>query len=249
VEFALIKRRGDAGVYSGEDRRRVGRGAGAVLEDPEKKFRLTVRGHSLFSEALMKVSAEPGHAAIDYLIGTGAIKKEDAFTVYAARPFDQYYRGKVRVAIRRPEGITPEEADNIIIYRFFDGTSPGGLLTVYNKRTEFFEAETPANGYFTLIRDRKPPTVHIPPSSEFVVDDGIYRKLRIILSDDLSGVNTKSIWLFINGDKYPFTFDWDRNWIEAKLPKEAVSKGMHHVFLRLKDRANNETIIRNLLAF
>lgn len=249
LEFGLIRRSGNAPSTAGEGYRHLRRGAGGVLSDESKSFALTVGRHCLFDDAMVKVTSAETHALVQHLVRTGTVREGDFFTVYTAKPFDQVYGRGVRVSIRRPQGIPREEAGNILIYRFYDHTMPAGLLTYYNARTDSFDAETPGNGNFVLLRDRTPPRVFLPATYDFVVDDGVYRKMRLVLGDDLAGVNSKSVWLFVDGEKYPFEYDYDRAWIEAKLPKSALAKGTHHLFVRLKDRANNETIMRNLLAF
>lgn len=249
LEFALIRRSGTSASTAGEGFRHLRRNAGGVLSDESNSFTFTAGRHSLYGDAMLKISSASAHAQVQYLVKSGVIKEADASAVYTVKPFDQVYWRDAHVSIKRPGGISREEAGNILIYRFFDHTMPAGLLTYYNARTDSFEADTSSNGNFVLLRDRRPPGAYLPPTYDFVVDDGAFRKLRMVLQDDLAGVNTKSVWLFVDGEKYPYTYDYDRSWIEAKLPKSAVSKGTHHVFVRFKDRANNETIVRNILVF
>ena len=249
LEFALIRRSGNTPSAAGEGFRHLRRHAGGVLSDESKNFTLTVGKQCLYDDAMLKVAAAQSHAQVQHLVKTGTIKEGDSSAVYTVKPYDQVFARGVHVSIRRPASIPREEADNMLIYRFFDHTMPAGLLTFYNARTDTFEADTSGNGNFVLLRDRKPPQCHVPPTYDFVVDDGVYRNVRFVLTDDLAGVNTRSVWFFVDGEKYPAAFDYDRGWIEAKLPKSALSKGTHHLFLRFKDRANNETIVRNILAF
>jgi hypothetical protein len=249
LEFALIRRSGTTASTAGEDFIRLRRHAGGVLSDDAKNFTFSVGKHSLYDEAMLKVTSAQSHAQVQFLVKSGTIMEGDSSPVYTVKPYDQVYGRSAHVSIKRPASIPREEAGNILIYRFYDHTMPAGLLTFYNARTDTFEADTPGNGNFTLLRDRKPPQCHLPATYDFVVDDGVYRKLRLSLTDDLAGVNTRSVWLFVDGEKYPAAFDYDRGWLEAKLPKSALSKGTHHLFLRFRDRANNETIVRNLLVF
>ncbi len=248
LEFGLIRKKAAApdpaaGYIA------VSAGRGGVLRDASGDFTFTVPRGGLYDGAMLKVETAKTSGQVYRLQQGGIIGDGDSSTVYTVLPFDQVYRRDSRVSIRRPEWISKDEADNILIYRSYEDTAAWGLLTVYNRRTDCFEANTSANGRFVLMRDRRAPEVHVPASYDFIVDDGPYRKMRLHLFDDLSGVNTKSVWLYIDGENYPALFDYDRSWIEAKLPKLAVSKGVHHVFLRVRDRANNETIMRNLLVF
>ncbi len=248
VEFSLEKYRENSRDYS-EGFIKVPSPKSATLSDSSGKFFLFLPKGILFRDALMKIASAPENKTIKKLISAGIIKKEDASQTYAVHPFDQMYHAPARTSIQRPDFISKDEAENIIIYHSFEGTAPSGLITKYNKIKDSFEAETRANGYFFLLRDRRPPLILLPPFQDCIVDTGPYRILRLYFADELSGINSKSIRVYIDGMKYPATFDYDRSWAEVKLPGKAISRGVHHLFVRVKDRANNEAFARSLLAF
>jgi hypothetical protein len=248
VAFAIEKSR-DAVCDAAEGFVKVPASKSTAFSDISGRFSFTVPKGALTGDALMKIVTGKDCDAIKKIISAGIIKKEDASEVFSVHPFDQIYRGKTRISIKRPDFISKEEADNILVYHAFTNTAPAGLLTHYNRAKDSFEAETKTNGYFFLLRDRKPPFIQLPPYQDCITDDEPFRVLRFYFSDDLSGVNSKSIWLYIDGMKYPTLFDYDRGWIEAKLPKKAISNGIHHIFVRAKDRANNVAFLRSLLVF
>lgn len=248
LEFSLEKKSG-ATPDPSEGFTKVLSSKSVTLADFSGSFSLFVPRGTLANDALMKITSSQENETVKKLISTGTIKKEDASAVYSVYPFDQLYRGKARISIRRPDFISKEEADNILIYHSFAHTGPAGLLTTYNRAKDSFEAEIQANGHFFLLRDRKPPLVMLPPFQDCIADIGPFRILRLYFADDLSGINSKSIWVYIDGMKYPAAFDYDRSWAEAKLPRKSISRGVHHLFVRVKDRANNEACVRSLLAF
>ena len=248
VEFSLEKHRENSRDPS-DGFFKVFSSKSEAFMDASGKFSLFIPRGILLRDALMKIASAPENETIKKLISAGIIKKEDASQAYSVYPFDQIYHAPARISIQRPDFISKEEAENIIIYHSFEGTSPSGLLTKYNRIKDSFEAETRANGHFFLLRDRKPPLILLPPFQDCIADTGPFRVLRLYFADDLSGINSKSIWVYIDGMKYPATFDYDRGWVEAKLPRKTISRGVHHLFVRVKDRANNEATARSLLAF
>ncbi len=248
VEFSLEKHRADARDPS-EGFAKIPSSKHTTLADASGRFAFSIPKGSLEHDAMMKILVIPENETVKKLISAGIITAKDASVVYAVHPFDQLYRRNAHVSIKRPDFISKEEANNILIYHSFEHTGHSGLLTVYNRVKDSFEAGTRANGYFFLVRDSKPPLILLPPFQDCITDSGPFRVLRLYFADDLSGINSKSIWVFIDGMKYPATFDYDRNWAEANLPQKAISRGVHHLFVRVKDRANNESCARSLLAF
>lgn len=248
IEFSLEKKSGETRDPS-EGFMKVPSSRSAALSDTSGRLSFMVPKGALASDAFMKITTGKDCEAIRKIISAGIIQKEDASEVFSVHPFDQLYRGKVKIFIKRPDFISKEEADNILIYHAFEHTGPAGLLTTYNKNRDCFEADTQSNGHFFLLRDRKAPIIALPPFQDCIADIGPFRVLRLYFADDLSGINSKSIRVYLDGMEYPATFDYDRSWVEAKLPRKTISQGLHHLFVRVKDRANNEAFLRSLIAF
>ncbi|MCX7678885.1 MAG: M23 family metallopeptidase [Spirochaetes bacterium] len=247
VEFVVEKE--DSNNHIGSDFKKAFAKKTSTFSDHTGNFTITYPKRALLKDALVKISASTQHPLVEKLIAAKILHESEIITVYSVFPFDQVLAQHATIAISRPEWISKEEANNILIYRSFDETTPTALLTHYNSAKDAFLAETNAHGHFFLLRDRTAPTIFLPPFHDCVVDKGPYRILRLYFTDDLSGINSKSILVYIDGFKYPAEFDYDRNWVEIKLPKNAILQGIHHLFVRAKDRANNVGYFRSVFAF
>lgn len=246
VEFFLEK---DDSFHIENDYVLVSSRKNSVLADSQGNFTIEYPRNALRKDAYVKIIGSTQHSIIEKLVASNILQKGDVTTIYSVFPFDQLLLQNARVTIKRPEWISKEEANNILIYRSFNETMPVGLLTRYNSAKDCFEAETNNHGHFYLLRDSKSPTIYLPPFQDCVTDKGPERILRLYLTDDLSGINSKSIKVYIDGTLYPSFFDNDRSWIEVKLPKREISKEIHHLFVRVKDRANNLGCFRSIFAF
>lgn len=219
------------------------------LSDSSRRFGIQVYPGSLLQDTLMKVESRITVPRLDDIIASGTAGKADVSTVYTVYPFDSLYRRNVKVSIKRPESISREEAPNVLVYRFFDGTSPQGLVTKYDRGRDVFEAFTNRNGHFVLIRDRTAPAVSLPPIHEIVEDRNVKRIFRFRMYDNLSGVSLRSVRFFFDGERMPFDFNFDLGWAEVTLPRYVVDRGLHHVLITFADRCGNESVFRSLLKF
>ena len=164
-------------------------------------------------------------------------------------PDDSVYKKPVKISFKKPSGVSDNNALHVQIFQFFEGRKPRPLKTNYTTYKSEFSAETYTNGFFALIIDKTPPKIFLPPTFEFCEDREIFRKLRLYTSDNISKINKESITCIIDGEIYPSVYDDDRKWIEVSLPKQVISKGIHHIFAKASDTANNEAVFRGLLAF
>lgn len=220
-----------------------------ALSNISKTFTMYVRPWSISTDTFIKISDIPTKKILARLEKLFFIKRKDVASLSGVFPFDMSYRKPVRVVIKRPAGISRANAEKYFIYNFFDEAFPGVLKTVYNTRKDRFEAWTWRNGYFALIRDTRPPWVTIPPTHEFTTEDAVYRKIRFILQDNLSGISLRSVTCFIDGEQYPYSFDMDRGWIEFALPGGNATEGLHHILIRFSDRAQNKREFRGIFGF
>ncbi len=222
---------------------------GGTVRDSSGNCTFRVYGGSLYENTMLRVASMDVHPRLAEVMKAASIPAKDFFRVYSVYPHDQLYKRDAHISIRRPDGVGREEAGKIFVCRFYSGGFPAALDTRYSAGTDTFEADTPGNGNFVLVRDTRPPRIYLPPIHELVRDNGVYRRLRFHPYDDLSGVSLRTLRIFIDGERFPFEFDFDRGWAEVTLPRQAMSKGLHHVFIKCSDRAGNETVFRNLLMF
>ncbi|HON80429.1 MAG TPA: M23 family metallopeptidase [Spirochaetota bacterium] len=234
---------------AGADFAPVSSSRGSLLSDSSRSFTVRIYGGALLQDTLMKIAAHESVPRLDDLIASGSLQKNDVSDVYTVYPFDSLYRRNVKVTMKRPDFISRDEAEHVLIYRFFNGTSPVGLTTKYDKSRDVFEAETNRNGHFVLIRDRKAPVVNLPPIHEIIEDRNVKRIFRFRLYDDLSGVSLRSVRFFFDGERLPFDFNFDLGWAEVSLPRYVVDRGLHHVLITFADRSGNESVFRSLVKF
>lgn len=251
VRLAILPRHGNPhpAPPAGADFIMADSSRNSLLGDRSRSFGMQVYPGCLTDDTLMKIESHESVPRLDDLMASGALQRADISTVYTVYPFDALYRRNAKVAIKRPESISRAEAENVLVYRFFDGTSPQGLITKYDSGRDVFEAETNRNGHFVLIRDRKAPEVYLPPIHEIVEDRNVKRIFRFRMHDDLSGVSLRSVRFFFDGERLPFNFNFDLGWAEVALPRHVVEKGLHHVLITFADRSGNESVFRSLLKF
>jgi hypothetical protein len=177
------------------------------------------------------------------------IVKENILKIFSIFPHDAVYKKSFQIMLKHKDKLPEEDAARISIYQFFEGKKPSLLKTSYSSLFREFLAESGLNGYFALIRDIAPPSISIPPTFQFCEDRDIYRKLRFFVKDDLSRVSMETTECYIDGDKFPVKFDPDRNWIEVKLARDYLTKGLHHVLISAFDNAGNRSVFRDLVMF
>lgn len=250
LEFIISPREARAGENSGESGfTAVKRGRAASVADAAGRCALSVPAGALGADTLLRVDAEKDFSRRREIAGAAEVPERDLFDVFSVYPFDQHYARDVTVSIRRPTGVSPGEARSVMMYHFFRDGLPSPLDTRYNRASDRFEARVRKNGHFMLIRDTTAPQVVLPPVHEFVRDEHYMRKMRFHLFDNLSGVSLRSVRFYIDGERIPYEFEFDRGWAEITLPKRQMTSGLHHLLVTLADRAGNETAYRNLLMF
>jgi hypothetical protein len=225
------------------------RGSRYTIANKSREIRLHYKSNTLLNDTLIRVSEVNPEGIARYLHEKFSIIRDDILKVYSIVPHDIVYRYPLNISISRPLRITPTEAQGILIYHFFDGEYPQPLATKYSIRHDTFMTGTKTNGFFALIRDRKAPSIVIPPTHEFVQDIKIYRRMRFYTRDNLSGIQLNSISCYIDGELYPFRFDNDRKWIEFQLPRNAIARGLHHILIRCVDYSGNYGEFRGLFGF
>ena len=248
LEFDAVKKKstgGDpaAGYVQISRRKRT------VLSEPGGGFTVQIGPGALPGNCLVKAERlGRGELERRVLKITGS-REGDISPLYALHPFDVTYNRPVRISLRRPAGISPAEARGILVYHLLDETYPSPLKTRYNRQRDAFEAVSTSGGYFLVLRDKVAPGIYVPPVHNFAADDGAVRKIRLAIYDNLSGVSLRSMRCFVDGERYPFRYEGDRNWIELALPKKRIGRGLHHVLVTFSDRAGNPSVFRSLLQF
>ena len=227
----------------------VKRSKNTVLQDEEKTVQVSVPKNPVHSDTLIKIEKQVHTEIIKTLYESYAISGQELVKIISILPHDTIYKNRIEISFKKPAGISEKDAKHVQIFHFFEGRKPRALKTAYNAFRSKFTAESYTNGYFALIIDKKPPKIFLPPVFELCEDMNIYRKIRLYTSDNISKIKKESIICIVNGEKYPSIFDDDRKWIEISLPKNAVSKGIHHIFAKVSDEADNETVFRGLLNF
>lgn len=225
------------------------RGKRYTIANKSREIALHYKPNTLYSDTLIRVREVSPDGIARYLHEKFSITRNDVLKVYSIFPHDIVYRYPLKITISRPLRTTPTEARGILIYHFFDGEYPQPLSTQYSIRHDVFMTETSTNGFFALIRDRKAPTIVLPPTHEFIKDIAVYRKMRFYTRDNLSGIQLTSINCYIDGELYPFRFDNDRKWIEFQLPRSAIERGLHHILIRCEDYSGNGGEFRGLFGF
>ena len=202
------------------------------------KVRLN-RGSLGYDSALRLATLSPAEAAA--VRGLGALNEADILSVAALWPFDLVFDAPVDVSIK---GLREK---NSMLYHFYEGRPPRPLITTYNAQAGEYRAKGTSGGYYALLRDTAPPVISIPPTHEFMEDDGLLRKLRLEIYDGLSRLYEPSIECMFDGERVPCAYDNDRRWVEAALPLSAFDEGLHHLFLRCSDRAGNTAVFSSPL--
>lgn len=177
------------------------------------------------------------------------INRKDVLKAFSVLPHDTVYAGQFGITFRPEGGLDKNKRKNMLIYKLIEGRKPFPLETVYNYGKNIIEAQTNTNGYFAVIIDTEAPEIFLPPTHEFCEDREIYRKMRFYISDNLSKINAASIECLINGENFPAEYDVDRKWIQIVLPRYTVAKGLHHVFIKTSDKAENQAVFRGLFIF
>ncbi|MDY6934053.1 MAG: M23 family metallopeptidase [Spirochaetota bacterium] len=201
---------------------------------------------SIKGKRLLKVEISEKRGLLNKIKKISAVNREDILKIFSIYPFDIVYKRPITIQIQKPKGISDREVQNILIYRFFESRRPKPLDTVYNSERGVFKTLSLTNGYFILIRDRIPPRMVMPPTHEFCEDRSIYSRIRLYASDNLSRIDRDSITCLIDGESFPSKYDTARKWIEMNLPREAISIGLHHIFVEVSDRAGNQCVFREL---
>ncbi|MFH0974183.1 MAG: M23 family metallopeptidase [Spirochaetota bacterium] len=215
--------------------------------DKDKNINIYIPEDATCSDVLAGLEDAVSSEITDALCRDFAVLKPDLFSAFSVFPHDVIYKKPITVTVKKPSGIKDEDARHVQIFQFFEGRKPVALKTKYSSGK--FKAETYTNGFFALILDKTPPKISLPPTFELCEDREFYRKLRLNTRDNISRINKDSIICIIDGEIYPSTFDDDRKWIEVKLPRNAVSRGVHHIFAKARDEADNEAVFRGLLTF
>ncbi len=246
TEFSILRTKSNP---KGNGFIQIKRGSRYTISNKSREITLRYKSKTLHNDTLIRVGKVNPEGITRYLHEKFSIKRDDILKVYSIFPHDIVYRYPLTISISRPLKITPAEAKGILIYHFFEGGYPKPLMTKYSIRYDRFIACTRKNGFFALIRDKKPPTISLPPTHEFVQDIKIYRRLRFYTRDNLSGIQLQSINGYIDGELYPFSFDRDRKWIEFELSRNAISEGLHHVLIQCTDYSNNYGEFRGIFGF
>jgi hypothetical protein len=219
------------------------------ITDNKKNAKITIQEDSVFADTLLKIESTINPQVIDELCKAYPVEKKDIINIISVLPHDSVYKKPVTVYIKRPSGIPEEDAKHIQIFHFFENKKPTALKTTYMAAEQAFQAESYLNGYFALIMDKIPPKIFLPPTFELCEDREFLRKIRLNTSDNISKINKDTIQCIVDGEIFPSIFDEDRKWIEIALPRNVISSGMHHVFVKACDGANNEAVFRGLLIF
>ncbi len=232
--------RGDGRPIEPAHRVKMRKGAVAELRDERGAFSIRLRKNSLRSDALLGLDALAPEAA-RAVEGLGGIDEADLIAVCALHPFDLQFDAPVDIAVKGPRG------RDMMIYQLYEGRPPRPLPTSYIASRGEYRAYGTAGGYLALIRDTVPPAVSLPPTHEFLADEGPYRKLRLLVYDGLSRLRESSVHCMVDGESLPCAYDNDRRWVEVVLPRGVFDGGYHHVFLKCADNAGNTAVFSSPL--
>jgi hypothetical protein len=228
---------------------KIDRKKSAAFYNTEKNIQIFIPENSVYADTLIGIEDIINPKTLDTLRESYRIPASDLLKIVSLVPNDAIYKKPIKISIKKPPGISEDDVPHVQIYQFFEGRKPRPLKTNYIAAKPEFTAECYTNGFFALIIDKTPPKIFLPPTFELCEDREIFRKIRLYTSDNLSGINKDSILCIIDGETYPSIFDEDRKWIEVSLPRQALAKGIHHIFAKAADTANNETAFRGLLTF
>jgi hypothetical protein len=245
LQFKITRKNTDSyleSAYLNIDRKK-----NAIFFNKEKDIQIFIPENSVYADTLIRIEDIINPKIIHALHESYGIPGSDLFKIISLVPNDAIYKKPIKISIKKPSGISEDDAAHIQIFHFFEGRKPSPLKTNYVAFKSEFTAECYTNGFFALIIDKTPPKIFLPPTFELCEDREIYRKIRLYTSDNLSRINKDSILCIIDGETYPSIFDDDRKWIEVNLPRQVLTKGMHHIFAKAADTANNETVFRGLL--
>ena len=247
LQFKIARR--DTATAGADDFSRVNGKKRTELLNKAKNVRILIPDNAVHSDTLIKVEDPVNPEVIDSLQRSYSISGHELLKLVSIYPHDAVYKKPINISFKKPAGISHDDVKHIQIFHFFEDKKPRALKTNYSKYRSEFTAESYTNGYFALIIDKTPPKIFLPPVFELCEDIEIYRKIRLYTSDNISRINKDSILCIVDGEIYPSIFDDDRKWIEISLPSNAISKGMHHIFAKASDEANNESVFRGLLNF
>jgi hypothetical protein len=247
LQFKIIRNNFDS--VPGNEYLSIDKKKNSTFHSKEKNIQINIPENAVHADTLLKIDEQVKPDIINTLDGSYAISKLDLFKIFSLLPYDTNYRKPIKISIKKPSEIPEDDAKHIQIFQFFEGRKPGTLKTNYLPNKSEFIAESYTNGFFALIIDKTPPKIFLPPTFELCEDREIYRRIRLYTSDNISKINKESILCIVDGETYPSIFDEDRKWIEVKLPRLAISKGIHHIFAKVRDTADNEAVFRGLLTF
>ncbi len=247
LQFKLIRKNFDS--FPGNEYLSIDKKKSSTFLNKEKNIQVFIPENAVHADSLIKIEDNINSEIIDALYESYAISKPDLLKVFSVLPHDMIYKKPIKISMKKPAEISEDDAKHIQIFQFFKGRKPGALKTNYFENKSEFTAQSYTNGFFALIIDKTPPKIFLPPTFELCEDREIYRKIRLYTSDNLSKINKESILCIIDGETYPSIFDEDRKWIEVSLPRQALTKGIHHIFAKARDAADNEAVFRGLLTF
>ncbi|MDY6967917.1 MAG: M23 family metallopeptidase [Spirochaetota bacterium] len=227
----------------------VSKGKRSIIRSRTDSFSIIFDRGSIYRDTLINVTDNFPKQLINSIAKSILIDPKDIIKIYQVSPSDIIHRKPVKILIKKPEEVSKIEVENILIYQFFKGKKPKPLKTEYNSKEENFTAVTRVNGYFALIKDTIPPGIYLPPTHEFYEDKEFYRKIRFSTYDNLSMIDKDSIECIVDGETFPFRFDNDRKWIEMSLPKRSITRGEHHILIKISDMASNQSVFRDLIIF
>jgi hypothetical protein len=247
LQFKIVCKNTDSALQN--DYLKIDRKKSAAFYNKEKNVQIFIPENTTYADSLIKIDDIINPKFYETLCETYGITASEIFNLISVLPNDAIYKKPIKITIKKPSGISDDDAAHIQICQFFDGRKPRPLKTTYVSAQSEFCAESYTNGFFALIIDKTPPKIFLPPTFELCEDREIYRKIRLYTSDNLSRINKDSIICIIDGETYPSIFDEDRKWIEVSLPKQVLTKGIHHIFAKASDTAYNEAVFRGIITF
>jgi len=232
--------KGDATPVDSHGWLKVRRGEQAALTAPGGAVTVRLGRGSLRTPSALRLAAISPKDALA-VRGLGALRENDILAAAALYPFDLQFDVPADISIQGPR-----RAD-VMIYHFYEGRPPRPLPTTYSASRREYGARGVSGGYYALLRDTVAPVIGLPPTHEFMVDDGPYRKLRLEAYDGLSRLRESSVECVFDGERIPCVYDNDRRWVEMVLPLSAFDGGYRHVFLRCSDNAGNTAVFSSPL--
>jgi len=227
----------------------INKGRRYELQNKSKNVNIKISPESLGNDVLINPDASVSTSIFKKVRALSKVRNKDILQATAVKPFDHLYKNRIKIVMKKPYGIPEKDAGKIMIYKYFEGNKLKPLNTSYFPLKGVYEAGTRTNGYYFLLRDKVPPVIQLPPTHEFYYDEKYYRKLRFSVYENVSRIDKLSIECIIDGESFPSIYDRDRKWVEVSLLKETISSGLHHILLKVNDRAGNSGYFRDLLIF